>query len=117
MRLCHHASVSFRAATLRRIEALKAALPTTPMRDVVMSRVSQPWVDIAHLYQKLGDTDAAAEWYRRAAEYNRNCGDIIGALALVRMSLRKRPNARAAQALYAELWQLSGIGGPPDPLE
>lgn len=72
--------------------------------------------EIATLYQGIGDDDSAADWYRRGAEWSYECGDILGAVVLVKQSLKLRPNVPVVKDLYAKLWRLAGLGDTPDPV-
>lgn len=101
---------------MRRIEELKAALPWKPLADTPVNSVGRERAMIAQLYRKIGDDDSAAEWYRKGAEWSRECGDILGAVVMVKQSLKLRPNVPAAKDLYARLWKLAGLGETPDPI-
>lgn len=109
-------TVSIRSTTLRRIEKLVAALPGKPLPDSVVQHAGRERAQIATLYRSIGDDDSAADWYRRGAEGSYECSDILGAVVLVKQSLKLRPNVPAVRNLYAQLWKSAGLGDTPDPV-
>ncbi len=101
----------------KKIEQLKASMPTEPMRDGVVSQAGGHRMEIAEVYLREGDREAAADWYLRAAEYSRDSGDVLGAVAYVKRGIKLWPSKRELRELYQRLWELLGIGGEPDPVE
>ncbi|MFI6520214.1 tol-pal system YbgF family protein [Spirillospora sp. NPDC050679] len=76
-----------------------------------------PWADVAfglgELYERDGDLDRAAEWYREAAEVGRSdaalrLGDVLGRLADQR--LPAAPDTAAGLLAEASRW----LSGAPD---
>lgn len=110
--------MSRREQTLRRIEKLKASMPREkPMRDSVVSHSGKERAEIANLYLGIGDEDAAADWYLDGARWSHSCGDVMGAVVLVKRALKIRRNDAASLELYRTLWALMGLGDIPDPIE
>lgn len=101
----------------KKIEQLKASMPTEPIRDGVVSQAGRHRMEIAEVYLREGDPDAAADWYLRAAEYSRDSGDVLGAVAYVKRGIKLSPSRKDLRALYERLWEVLGIGGEPDPVE
>ena len=100
----------------KRVDALKAAMPTSPIRDGVVSHAGSERAEIAEIYLRAGDEDAAVEWFLEATRFSRASGDVIGATVLVKRLLRIRAHHEEALRLYAELWKLLGLGDAPDPV-
>jgi hypothetical protein len=103
---------------LRRIAKLKAAMPTErPMRDSVVAHSGKERLDIALLYLSIGDEESAVAMYLDGAQWSETCGDVMGAVVLVKRALKLRPKNQAAWGLYRKLWALMGMGDTPDPIE
>ncbi|MBT2213635.1 MULTISPECIES: tetratricopeptide repeat protein [Actinomadura] len=87
------------------------------------------WADVAfglgEMYERCGDLESAADWYRRAAESDRadaalRLGDVLGRLADARRAGQAGGSAESAEDLLAEATRwLSGAPGPttPDAIE
>ena len=103
-----------RTEALRRIDQLIARLPARPIKDNVVQQAARPWAQIAALYDAIDDDDAAAEWYRKGAEWAHACGDILGAIVLLKGSLELRPDDAQSRALYDQLSQLGELGDASD---
>lgn len=73
-------------------------------------------MEIAEVFRREGELEAAADWYLAAAEYSRDCGDVLGAVTNVKRGIMVCPSRNDLRALYATLWDLTGIGGEPDPV-
>lgn len=99
----------------KRIAHLKAAMPRSPIRDGVVSHAGRERAEIAAIYLRAGDPEAAINWFLEATRFSHASGDVIGAVALVKCVLRLRPDHEEARNLYAELWKLLGLGDTPDP--
>ncbi|WP_067481601.1 hypothetical protein [Actinomadura hibisca] len=85
--------------------------------EVPGARADGPWSDVAFglgdLYERDGDLDRAAEWYREAAEAGRadaalRLGDVLGRLADQR--LPAAPDTAAELLAEASRW----LSGAPD---
>lgn len=117
--------MSQRDQVLRRIAKLKAAMPTErPMKDSVVARSGKERAEIAHLYLSIGDEASATGMYLDGARWSEACGDVMGAVVLVKQALTLRPKHQAADtpgspdSIYGPLMvaNLEGAAGKIRPL-
>ncbi|MDP3573229.1 MAG: hypothetical protein Q8S42_21485 [Archangium sp.] len=87
------------------------------MRDSVVSQSGKERAEIAYLYLSIGDEESAAGMYVEGPRWSHACGDVMGAVVLVKQSLRLRPRNEQALELYRTLWALAGLGDTPDPVQ
>lgn len=106
-----------RSSALNRINKLISELPVRPIKDNVVQQAARPWAQIAALYDGIDEDDAAADWYRKGAEWAHACGDLLGALELIKQSLKLRPDDSKARAQYVQLWELCGLDSVPEPID
>lgn len=99
-----------------RVDQLMATMPKQPIRDGVIAHAGRERAEIAELFHKAGDETSASLWYLEAARFCHASGDLLGAIALVKRSIKTHPSD-AARELYRSLWALLGLGETPDPIE
>lgn len=110
--------MSHRDQVLRRIAVLEEALPTErPAQDSVVAHSGRERAEIAQLYLSIGDEVSAASMYLDGARWSEACGDVMGAVALVKQALRLRPKDQGGWEPYRRLWARLGMGDTPDPIE